>query len=1220
MNLHSDNVLVEPGFTAVLTDFGQISRSSRGPEPATDPKSGARWTHGGGVFEKALIYTAPERLANPELNPCTAASDIYSLGVIMLEILTGQRSLASHFLTSSSSDNTRKTMQIWEAVVRGDTKTINSLLSQGVSVNQRDPITDHTPLIAAVADLDNPNQTPSIPVLELLINRGAEINAFDQKTKQTILHHLCSRPNPSPAVLKFLLDRGANPNAVSAARQTPIHYLAERSKTSPLEMMRLLLDFGADVDAKGPVMWTALHLLCSSEKPFLDVMMLLLTRDIDVNARDSNQWTALHFVAHYNQDPAPALKILVDAGADVNALTKRQEGIIQVLLKSKSIDRLAALDFLTYAPAGSTTSGIGGPPASASSGLGVSMFGGGGGGLGHNRKKSNASILSTSSSYTGSSLARFSSVAENETTSPTLPEGDVLLSPEEEAKEESLKKLADLIRWLIVDCGVNIEQSLAFDDPYPPSHPKNQHVLYRAIRLGMRPIVAVLLETSLVMSETYILDEALQVTEEMLTVLNQAIQPLGHGSENGTSRTSIESSHSSPTYYQPLRRRNSSVSSNGSVMQLGGNSHNVNSNGAGNVITPKSLAVAAASINRIQEIKAMLKVWRFGDQRQQLLDSVKARLARSNRRRAASQGGRHGHGEDDSSVAGGSSPVSSISSEREQREANYSKTRITRIEIYDEFVAQWIERGKKRLTEIELSYNDKLTFKQLSDLGFQQRGFTYLKGLVAAIYEHQDGNPVVHYSERDGRTNWKEPFFGNRDGSHLLREAIPPARNGDQCRFIHKSLLEYGLSLAIFGPSRHDEDTEALPSVSRRGSTSSVLSFENPYSTENTTAPEDQPPLDSPLGKRNLFLTERVQQEPVFKDQLHSVIERSKSDKAARTAAANAISILVRAGTQFTSADLRNIKTPGADLSFGIFDSAQLEGADLRKVNFRNVRMRQAKLTGAQMKGVQFGELPSLKEDKLFAARFRHMAKHTLQDYLMAASDVDSGECVHTLQGHSSVIWSVVYSPKGDRVASASYDSTVRLWDADTGECVHTLQGHSRWVRSVVYSPKGDWIASAGSDSTVKLWNVETGQCQATILGFGADAISMSFGADADALCLVTGSLDNSVRRWRITKEGAELKMVAMRSRKLDLGVIRKLLGPYLRSPAGMSLNEGQPLASDIETPNPFRLAPVSPVVTSIYSGLNGLPSTDAVEFYGHLEVNFIGESKALLGMQRWKD
>ncbi|KAF9997365.1 hypothetical protein BGZ80_007023, partial [Entomortierella chlamydospora] len=275
--------------------------------------------------------------------------------------------------------------------------------------------------------------------------------------------------------------------------------------------------------------------------------------------------------------------------------------------------------------------------------------------------------------------------------------------------------------------------------------------------------------------------------------------------------------------------------------------------------------------------------------------------------------------------------------------SNYSATRITRIELYDEFVTQWVERGKKRLTEMELSPSDKSAFKQLSGSGFLKRGITYLKELVAAIYEHQNGSPVVRYSEYDDQRTWKEAFFGDRDGSQLLREVIPLTRNGDQYRFTHKSLLEYGLSLAVFGPSKHNEETEAMPSVSRRGSTSSVLSFESP-STERTGDGDDQSLLDSPLGKRNLvgelsvlqFLTERVQQEPVFKGQLHSVIERSKTDKRVRTAAANAITILVRAGVQFINTDLRKIQIPGADLSFGVFDSAQLEGADLRKVNLRN--------------------------------------------------------------------------------------------------------------------------------------------------------------------------------------------------------------------------------------------------------------------------------------------
>jgi ankyrin repeat protein len=594
-------------------------------------------------------------------------------------------------LNSPPSSPKRKTIQIWEAAVKGDVKTIHSLLSQGISVNQRDPVTDHTPLLAAVADLENPNQAPNIAILELLINRGAEINAYDQKTKQTLLHHLCSRPNPPPAVLKFLLERGANPNAVSASRQTPLHYLAERSKVSPLEQMRLLLDFGAEVDAKGPVMWTALHLLSASEKPFLDAMMLLLTREIDVNARDSNQWTALHFVAHYNQDPGPALKILVDAGADVNALTKRHEGIIQVLLKSKSIDRMALDQATVAALGGSSSSSTGGgsvsgslPPPAGSSGLGISGMGMGSFG-GHNRKRSSASILSNSGTY--SSLPRITTVSEVAPSSPStefVNASNGILSPEEEAKEESLKKLADLIRWLNVECGVNLDLSLEYEDPYPPIHPKNQHVMYRAIRLGMRSIVAVLLETSLAMSEEHVLDEALQVTEDMQCALNMSTQPpLGIDTSNGTARSSLESSVSSPRN-NFNHRRNSSVSSNGSLVAPGGGGSSVGgtTGASSSIITPKSLAQAAASISRIQEIEALLKIWRFSEQRQQLLDSVKARLARSNRRRAGSKsrsghGGSGGGGSSGSGTAiaiGGSgeddaacgSPASSISSERER--------------------------------------------------------------------------------------------------------------------------------------------------------------------------------------------------------------------------------------------------------------------------------------------------------------------------------------------------------------------------------------------------------------------------------------------------------------------------------------------------------------------------------------------------------------------------
>ncbi|KAF8976548.1 hypothetical protein BGZ46_008178, partial [Entomortierella lignicola] len=106
--------------------------------------------------------------------------------------------------------------------------------------------------------------------------------------------------------------------------------------------------------------------------------------------------------------------------------------------------------------------------------------------------------------------------------------------------------------------------------------------------------------------------------------------------------------------------------------------------------------------------------------------------------------------------------------------------------------------------------------------------------------------------------------------------------------------------------------------------------------------------------------------------------------------------------------------------------------------------------------------------------------------------------------GHSNYIWTVVYSPKGDQVASGGDDKTVRLCDVVTGKCIHTLRGHNDKVEIAVYSPKGNWIVSGSDDKTVRLWSVETGQCEATISGFSVIFASLAWKRDSDSLFLVT--------------------------------------------------------------------------------------------------------------------
>ena len=89
------------------------------------------------------------------------------------------------------------------------------------------------------------------------------------------------------------------------------------------------------------------------------------------------------------------------------------------------------------------------------------------------------------------------------------------------------------------------------------------------------------------------------------------------------------------------------------------------------------------------------------------------------------------------------------------------------------------------------------------------------------------------------------------------------------------------------------------------------------------------------------------------------------------------------------------------------------------------------------------------------------------------------GHCRGILRGVNSVS----FSPDGTKVASGSNDKTVKLWDVTSGECLQTLEGHSSRVKSVSFSPDGTKVASGSYDKTVKLWDVTSGECLQTLEG-----------------------------------------------------------------------------------------------------------------------------------------
>lgn len=65
-----------------------------------------------------------------------------------------------------------------------------------------------------------------------------------------------------------------------------------------------------------------------------------------------------------------------------------------------------------------------------------------------------------------------------------------------------------------------------------------------------------------------------------------------------------------------------------------------------------------------------------------------------------------------------------------------------------------------------------------------------------------------------------------------------------------------------------------------------------------------------------------------------------------------------------------------------------------------------------------------------------------------------------TLSGHQGRICRVAFHPSGDYVASASFDTTWRLWDVNTSKELLLQEGHSKEVYSVEFQDDGALVAS----------------------------------------------------------------------------------------------------------------------------------------------------------------
>jgi len=103
-------------------------------------------------------------------------------------------------------------------------------------------------------------------------------------------------------------------------------------------------------------------------------------------------------------------------------------------------------------------------------------------------------------------------------------------------------------------------------------------------------------------------------------------------------------------------------------------------------------------------------------------------------------------------------------------------------------------------------------------------------------------------------------------------------------------------------------------------------------------------------------------------------------------------------------------------------------------------------------------------------------------------------KCLHDFKEHTKEIYAIKWSPTGPGtnnpneqliLASASFDSTIKLWDVDQGSQLFSLTTYSEPVYSIAFSPNGEYLASGLYDGCLHIWSVKDGSLVKTYRGSG---------------------------------------------------------------------------------------------------------------------------------------
>ncbi|XP_019348515.1 WD repeat-containing protein 88 isoform X3 [Alligator mississippiensis] len=150
--------------------------------------------------------------------------------------------------------------------------------------------------------------------------------------------------------------------------------------------------------------------------------------------------------------------------------------------------------------------------------------------------------------------------------------------------------------------------------------------------------------------------------------------------------------------------------------------------------------------------------------------------------------------------------------------------------------------------------------------------------------------------------------------------------------------------------------------------------------------------------------------------------------------------------------------------------------------------------------------------------------------YVVSGLDKENAVCItdavsatmvmYIQDHHRSTVTRCCFDPDNQRVASVSYDKTIKLWDTVAQSTTITInEGHSNVISDCCFSLDGRYLCTASWDRTLKIWDIKTGDFRhhgPIVLKEGHQGSVSSCLFSKDASLVVSGAYDKNIAVWDI--------------------------------------------------------------------------------------------------------